>query len=209
MWDSAPQSHSRVSNINFDIWGTLYISDEKIPKDGKVLSHSGFRSNVLYGPSTDLSKWVGFCTSRPQQVVKYQLWYLDFLWGEVYKYPIVKRLQSSFPLGFKSKVLSQPLTDLRALVVFCTSHPHQGVKYQIWCLDFFWREPYKYSMKIANGRKSSFPLGGLNQRFSPVLKWFDVKVLQGNVMLWDMPCSKNRNFIPGISVFIGHASRPP
>jgi hypothetical protein len=38
-WDNAPQAHSRVSTINFDIWieGTLYISLEKLPKDGKVL----------------------------------------------------------------------------------------------------------------------------------------------------------------------------
>jgi hypothetical protein len=34
-------------------------------------------------------------------------------------------------------------------------------------------------------------------------------VLQQNAMLWDIPCSKNRNVIPEISVFIGHASRPP
>jgi hypothetical protein len=29
-------------------------------------------------PLTDLSAWMGFCTSSPQQGVKYQLWYLDF-----------------------------------------------------------------------------------------------------------------------------------
>jgi hypothetical protein len=37
-WDNAPQSHSRVSNINFDTWiwggGRLYISHEHIQKDG-------------------------------------------------------------------------------------------------------------------------------------------------------------------------------
>jgi hypothetical protein len=31
---------------------------------------------VFPGPLTDLSAWVGFCTSSPQQDVKYQLWYL-------------------------------------------------------------------------------------------------------------------------------------
>ena len=37
-WDYAPQVHSRVSKINFVIWlfgGTLSISHEKSPKDGK------------------------------------------------------------------------------------------------------------------------------------------------------------------------------
>jgi hypothetical protein len=37
----------------FGIGGTLYISQEKIPKDGKVLCHSWFKSKVLPGPLTD------------------------------------------------------------------------------------------------------------------------------------------------------------
>jgi hypothetical protein len=36
VWVSLPQAHSRVSNINFDIWifleGTLYITHEKLTK---------------------------------------------------------------------------------------------------------------------------------------------------------------------------------
>jgi hypothetical protein len=58
---TAPQAHSRVSNINFDVLilcyggGSLYISDEKYIKDGKVLDHLGFKSKVLPGPFTDLS----------------------------------------------------------------------------------------------------------------------------------------------------------
>jgi hypothetical protein len=56
-------------------------------KDGKVLDHLEIRSKVLPGPSTDLSAWVGFCTSSPQQGVKYQLWYLIFFYeGVLYKY---------------------------------------------------------------------------------------------------------------------------
>ena len=30
--------------------GTLYISHVKLPKDGKVLCHLGFKSKVLSGP---------------------------------------------------------------------------------------------------------------------------------------------------------------
>jgi hypothetical protein len=33
--------------------------------DGKVLDHLWFMSKVLPGPFTDLSAWVGFCTSSP------------------------------------------------------------------------------------------------------------------------------------------------
>jgi hypothetical protein len=41
-------------------------------------------SKILVGPLTDWSAWVGFCTSSPQQSVKYQLWYLNFiLWRGV------------------------------------------------------------------------------------------------------------------------------
>jgi hypothetical protein len=52
-WGYAPQAHSRASNINFDIliFGGrgLYISNEKLSKDRKVLSYLGFNSKVLSG----------------------------------------------------------------------------------------------------------------------------------------------------------------
>jgi hypothetical protein len=60
-WVSAPQVHSRVSNINFDILillcggGVSIKSDEIYIKDDKVLDHLGFRSKVLPGPLTDLN----------------------------------------------------------------------------------------------------------------------------------------------------------
>jgi hypothetical protein len=40
---------------------------KNIFKDGKVLDHLGFKSKVFSGPLTDLSAWVGFCPSKPQQ----------------------------------------------------------------------------------------------------------------------------------------------
>ena len=59
-------------------------SHKKYIKDGKVLDHLGLKSKVLPGPLTDLSAWVGFCTSSPQQGVKYQLYYFYFfLWRRV------------------------------------------------------------------------------------------------------------------------------
>jgi hypothetical protein len=41
-------------------------------------------------------------------------------------------------LGFQSKVLPGPLTDLSALVGFFTSSPQEGVKYQLSYLIFFY-----------------------------------------------------------------------
>jgi hypothetical protein len=51
----------------------ILISHEQYIKDGKVLAHLRFQSKEFPGPLTDLSAWVGFCTSSPQQGVKYQL----------------------------------------------------------------------------------------------------------------------------------------
>ena len=48
----------QISTLIFEFaggWGTLWISHDKLPKDVKVLCHSGFKSNVLPGPLTDLS----------------------------------------------------------------------------------------------------------------------------------------------------------
>ena len=53
-WVSAPQAHSTVSNINFDmlisfLGGTLKIFHEKLVTEGTVLSHLGFMSKILPG----------------------------------------------------------------------------------------------------------------------------------------------------------------
>ena len=54
--DLKPTAGCQISILIFGFVGeTLYISHEKLPKDGKVLCHSGFKSKVLPGPSTDLS----------------------------------------------------------------------------------------------------------------------------------------------------------
>jgi hypothetical protein len=45
---------------------------EQYVKDGKDLVHLGFRSKVFPGFVTVLGAWVEFCTSSPQQGVKYQ-----------------------------------------------------------------------------------------------------------------------------------------
>ena len=133
-WVSAPQAHSRVSNINFDIWkqiygggGSIYIFHEKYIKDGKVLAHLGCQSKVLPGPLTDWSASVVFCTSSPQQVVIYQLWYLIFFlewWSLLISHEkYIKDGKVLDQLGFKSKVLPGSLTDLSDWVGFCTSSP--------------------------------------------------------------------------------------
>jgi hypothetical protein len=52
-----PTAGCQISTLIFIFGepGILYISHEKLPKDGKVLCHSGFKSNVLPGPLIDLS----------------------------------------------------------------------------------------------------------------------------------------------------------
>ena len=146
--------------------GSLWLSHEKYIKDGKVLAHLGLKSKVLSGPLTDLSAWVGFCTSSPQQGVKYQLWYLicfcggGSLWISHEKY--IKYGKVLAHLGFKSKVLPGPLTDLSAWVGFCTSSPQQGVKYQLWYLKKqMWKGGlYKYPMKNISRTAKFLPTFG-------------------------------------------------
>jgi hypothetical protein len=74
--------------------------------DGKILPHLGFQSNVLPRPLTDLNARVGFCTSSPQQGVKFQLRYKPKLGRGIfinvpYKIPDGKVLAH---LGFESNV---------------------------------------------------------------------------------------------------------
>jgi hypothetical protein len=65
-WVSAPQAHSRVSNIKFDI---LIFFVER-----RGLYKYPMTSKIMPGPLTDMIAWVGgFATSSPEQVVKYQL----------------------------------------------------------------------------------------------------------------------------------------
>jgi len=54
---SSPQQGVKYKLCYLDFFGGLYISHEKLPKDGKVLSHWGLRSKVLHRPLTDLSAW--------------------------------------------------------------------------------------------------------------------------------------------------------
>jgi hypothetical protein len=51
-----PTTGCQISTLKFELGvGTLCISHENLPKDGKVLCHLGLRSKVLPGPVTDLS----------------------------------------------------------------------------------------------------------------------------------------------------------
>jgi len=130
-WDSAPQANSRVSNINFVIWifWGLYISHEKLPKDGKVLSHSGFKSKIFSGPLTDLITLVDSVPQAHSRIsnINFVIWILGGLYISHGKMPNDGTVLSH--LGFRSEVLHAPSTDLSAWVGFCTSSPQQGVKY--------------------------------------------------------------------------------
>jgi hypothetical protein len=50
-----PTAVCQISTLIFGFGGTLYIYHEKLPKDGKVLCHCGFKAKVLPGSLTDLS----------------------------------------------------------------------------------------------------------------------------------------------------------
>jgi hypothetical protein len=50
-----PTVGCQISTLIFGLGATLYICNEKLLKDGKVLCHLGFQSKVLPGPLTDLN----------------------------------------------------------------------------------------------------------------------------------------------------------
>ena len=50
-----PTAECQISTLIFGFGATLYISNDKLPKDGKVLYHLEFSSKVLPGVLTDLS----------------------------------------------------------------------------------------------------------------------------------------------------------
>jgi hypothetical protein len=54
-----PTAGCQISTLIFGFGGTLCISHDKLPKDGKVLCHFEFNSKVLPGALTDLSYQVG------------------------------------------------------------------------------------------------------------------------------------------------------
>jgi hypothetical protein len=131
----------------------------------------------LPGLLTDLSSWVGFCTSRPQLGVKYQLWYLKKeLWSGIsinISWQIYYGRKVLAHLGPKSNVLPGLLTDLSAWVDFYTSISQQGVKYQLWYLKcFWWRvDLYKYPMTNILRRQSSCPLGIYVSDIAQAFNW--------------------------------------
>jgi hypothetical protein len=51
-----PTAGCQISTLIFGFGeGILCISHDKLPKDGKIICHLGFKSKVLPGPVSDLS----------------------------------------------------------------------------------------------------------------------------------------------------------
>jgi hypothetical protein len=87
-------------------------------------------------------------------------------------------------LGIKSYVSTEPLTDLSACVDFWTSNPQQGVKYQLWYLNFFHggRGVYKYPMEIS-APLIQMDFNNLKKDKEPVTPLFLLKLLL-DALLW-------------------------
>jgi hypothetical protein len=114
-----PAAGCQISPLIFDFFmegRSLLISHAKYINAGKVLDHLGFQSKVFRGPLTDLSACVNFCTSSPQQGVKYQHWYLIFFYGGgsllISHSKYIKDGKVLDHLGFKSTAFPGNLTDL-------------------------------------------------------------------------------------------------
>ena len=118
-----PTAGCQISTLIFEkkiMEGGPYKYPIKIYQGRQSFAHLGFQSKVLGGPLNDWSAWVGFCTSSPQQGVKYQLWYLKTncgggsLWISHEKYIKEGKVLAHF--GLMLKVLSRSWTDISAYV---------------------------------------------------------------------------------------------
>jgi hypothetical protein len=106
--------------------------------------------------------------------------------------------------------------------------PKTGCQISTLIFDFcVWRGGlHKYPMQNMLRTAKFLSTWGLDQRYCPGLYLSYVPVwvstpqahsrvsninldIQWSTMLWDIPYSTNSNVIPGISVFMGHSSRPP
>ena len=162
-WDYAPQAYSRVSNIDFVIWilvGPYKYYMQNCQRTVKFYPIWGLSQRNCSGLQLTLVPGWDSAPHPLSRVSNVNFVILIFL-GRAMNIPwkIAKGRQSFSHLGFRSNVLYEPLTDLSFLVGFCTSSPQQGVKYQLWYLDFFGGNPIYIPWKNAKGRKSSFPLG--------------------------------------------------
>ena len=146
-------------------------------------------SKVLHMPLTDLSDWVGSCTSSPQKGVKYQLWYLDLGCLNISDDKLPKDGNVLSHLGFELKVWHGSLTDLSNCVGFCTSSPHQGVTYQ---LDIrILGDPINIQWKITEERQSYIPLEAYVKGIACVFNW--LKCLGGIMHLTPTAGFQNKN----------------
>ena len=122
--------------VKYQLWylkcfwwrGDLYkYPMTNILKDGRVLVHLGFRLKILPMPLTDLNAWVVFCTSSPQQCVKYQLWYLKNKLRRGISINIPWKLyygrQSSCPLRVYVRDIAQAFNWLKCLGGFLQFKP--------------------------------------------------------------------------------------
>ena len=163
-WVSAPQAHSRVSNINFDISKKNYGREVSINIPWKIYRRTpkflpawGFKSKVISGPFNWLKCLGGISASQAHSRVSninFDIW-IYFLWrGVSYKYPIrkiaLRTAKFLARLGFQVKHISRAFNWLKCLGGYSAPQVRQqSVKYQLcyWFFFFGERVLYKYPMK--------------------------------------------------------------
>ena len=143
MWVSAPHTHSRVSNINFDIWKNKLRSviSMNIPWKIYYRRQSSCPLGAYVKSIVRLFNWLKclgeFLQLKPTAgceiwTLIFELFFVERGSLLIFHEKYIKDGKVLANLGLKSKVLPGPLTDLSAWVGFCPSSPHQGVKYQLW-----------------------------------------------------------------------------
>jgi hypothetical protein len=174
-WLSAPEAHSRVSNINFEIWiffcaGGLYkYSMNTILRRAKFLPNWGF--NQRYWPGLLLNEVPGW-VSAPQahsrvSNINFDIW---FLFGRgLYKYPMnnILRTAKFLPIwGFSQRhCLGLYLTEVPGWVSAPQANSRvSNINFDIW-IFFCGGGLYKYPMNNILRIAQFLPTWGFNQRY--------------------------------------------
>jgi hypothetical protein len=180
-WGSAPQAHSTLSNINFDIWfllwrvGDLYEYPMKnILRTKKFLPTWGFNQRYFLGLNR-LKCLGGFLHLKPTAGCQISTLIFNFLLWRGFSlnipWKIYQGWQSSWPLGVSVKGIVRAFNWLKCLCGVLHLKPTVGFQISTLIFEIVFMEGglYEYQMKNILRTAKFFPTWGFNQRYFPGL----------------------------------------
>ena len=171
-WDSAPQAHSRVSNINFVIL-IFFLGDPinipwKIVKGRQISFPRGAQIRGISRVFNLLKFLSGILHLKSTAGCQISNLIFEFLGGP-YKYPMknCQRTAKFFPTCGLDQRNCSGFNWLKCLMGLCTSSPLQGININFVIMNLL--GSYFYPMKNCQRTAKFLPTWGLSQRYPLVL----------------------------------------